>query len=76
MTEDAPNRYYRQEVTDATVKLLESGTTPWQKPWRSDGTMRLPMNPVSAPSTIAERNEYACPPKELFPDSHWPHCCR
>ena len=40
-------RDYRQEVTADIIKLLESGTAPWQKPWRADGTMRLPMNPTT-----------------------------
>ena len=34
-----------QNITDAIVRELESGTLPWCKPWRSDGTMRLPVLP-------------------------------
>ena len=40
-----PPRDYRQELTDELVKLLESGTAPWQKPWKAD--LSMPMNPTT-----------------------------
>src|SRR5437762_4676890 len=39
-------RDYRQEVTDNIVRMLEEGTSPWQKPWRS-GALEMPFNPTS-----------------------------
>ena len=38
-------RDYRAEVTNDIIRLLESGTAPWQKPWESGGSM--PMNPTT-----------------------------
>lgn len=39
-------RDYRQEVTDNIIKMLEQGTAPWQKPWKS-GALEMPFNPTS-----------------------------
>src|SRR5438105_13790848 len=39
-------RDYRQEVTDNIIRMLEEGTSPWQKPWRS-GALEMPFNPTS-----------------------------
>ncbi len=40
-----PPRDYRQELTDQIVKLLESGTAPWQQPWKAD--LSMPTNPTT-----------------------------
>src|SRR6202140_303568 len=42
-----PPRDYRQEVTDDIIKLLESGTAPWQKPWETGHAGHMPMNPTT-----------------------------
>ncbi|MGD1095925.1 MAG: zincin-like metallopeptidase domain-containing protein [Bryobacteraceae bacterium] len=39
-------RDFRQEVTDQIVQMLESGTAPWQKPWKA-GALGLPFNPTT-----------------------------
>src|SRR6266581_3760694 len=39
-------RDHRQEVTDSIVKMLEEGTTPWQKPWTA-GALEMPSNPTT-----------------------------
>src|SRR5438046_1715748 len=47
MSTSAPQkRDHRQEVTDGIVKMLEEGTTPWQKPWTA-GALELPCNPTT-----------------------------
>ena len=38
------NRDFRQEVTDAIVRMLEQGVAPWQKPWEGAG---IPQNPTT-----------------------------
>lgn len=44
-------RDFRQEVTDGIIRMLESGVTPWQKPWEPGATaLGLPMNPTSGRS--------------------------
>src|ERR1700722_19780872 len=42
-----PQRDYRQEVTDQVIKLLESGTAPWQKPWEAGELGGTPYNPTT-----------------------------
>jgi antirestriction protein ArdC len=42
-----PPRDYRQEVTDEIVRLLESGTAPWQRPWEAGELGRSPFNPTT-----------------------------
>lgn len=42
---DKPPPDFRQELTDSIVKLLESGTAPWQQPWKAD--LSMPMNPTT-----------------------------
>jgi len=41
-----PKRDHRQEVTNNIIKMLEEGTSPWQKPW-SSGALQMPFNPVT-----------------------------
>lgn len=43
-TAKKPPRDWRQEVTDKIVGMLESGTNPWQRPWRKTPP---PMNVIS-----------------------------
>ena len=45
-TDTPPKRDYRQEVTDNIIRMLEEGTSPWQKPWRA-GALEMPFNPTS-----------------------------
>lgn len=45
MTEE--KRDYRQDVTNDIIRLLESGTAPWQKPWKAGECAQLPYNPTS-----------------------------
>ncbi len=47
MSTEIAKRDYRQEVTDDIIRLLESGTAPWQKPWKRGEAGRLPMNPTT-----------------------------
>jgi len=44
------HRDLRAEVTDTIVKMLEQGTAPWQKPWRSGSPapFAMPFNPTTA----------------------------
>lgn len=44
-TDKPPPRDYRQEVTNDIIRLLESGSAPWQKPW--EGGSIMPMNPTT-----------------------------
>jgi len=46
-TSVAEKRDHRQEVTDTIIKMLEEGTSPWQKPWRA-GALELPFNPTTS----------------------------
>jgi antirestriction protein ArdC len=46
MSSTAPKRDHRQEVTDSIIKMLEEGTSPWQKPWTA-GAMEMPFNPIT-----------------------------
>jgi len=39
-------RDFRQEATDAIVRMLEEGVAPWQKPWQA-GTIATPFNPTT-----------------------------
>lgn len=39
-------RDYRQGVTDSIIKMLEAGTSPWQKPWTA-GALEMPYNPIT-----------------------------
>lgn len=39
-------RDFRQEATNQIVQMLESGTTPWQKPWKA-GSFGMPFNPTT-----------------------------
>lgn len=39
-------RDLRQEVTDQIVQMLETGTAPWQKPWKA-GALGMPFNPTT-----------------------------
>jgi antirestriction protein ArdC len=43
----APNRDFRQEVTDNIVALLEKGVAPWQKPWDAQAHSAMPLNPIT-----------------------------
>src|SRR5262245_49355774 len=45
-TSNPTNRDYRQDVTDNIIRMLEEGTSPWQKPWRAGG-LEMPFNPTS-----------------------------
>jgi len=36
MTDRAPPHDYRQEMADKIIAVVESGTAPWQQPWRAD----------------------------------------
>jgi len=47
MTERAPPRDYRAEVTADIIKMLEEGTAPWQRPWDAGQLGRSPFNPVT-----------------------------
>src|SRR5258708_34392619 len=41
-------RDFRQEVTDRIINMLETGVTPWQKPWNpADASLDMPMNPTT-----------------------------
>jgi antirestriction protein ArdC len=37
---------HRQEVTDSIIRMLEEGTSPWQKPW-TRGALEMPFNPIT-----------------------------
>jgi antirestriction protein ArdC len=39
-------RDLRQEVTDQMIQMLETGTAPWQKPWKA-GSLGMPFNPTT-----------------------------
>ncbi len=39
-------RDFRQEATDAIIRMLEEGVAPWQKPWQS-GAIATPFNPTT-----------------------------
>src|SRR5215469_17167566 len=41
-----PNRDLRREVADQTVRALEEGVAPWQKPWKA-GSLEMPFNPTT-----------------------------
>ena len=43
----APKRDFRHHVTDNIIRMLEKGVAPWQKPWDSAGSGRMPMNPTT-----------------------------
>src|SRR5437016_4185940 len=45
-TDTPPKRDYRQEVTDSIIRMLEEGTSPWQKPWTA-GALEMPVNPIT-----------------------------
>jgi antirestriction protein ArdC len=45
-----PPRDYRKEVTADIIKMLEEGTTPWQRPWEAGEFGRSPFNPVTGKS--------------------------
>jgi antirestriction protein ArdC len=47
MNDKPPPRDYRQEVTDQVIKLLESGTSPWQRPWEGGELGGTPYNPTT-----------------------------
>ena len=47
-TDKPPPRDHRQEVTNDIIRLLETGTAPWQKPW--EGGSQMPMNPTTGKS--------------------------
>ena len=49
MTERAPPRDHRREVTDRVVELMESGTAPWQQTWENR-PLHMPMNPTTGKS--------------------------
>jgi antirestriction protein ArdC len=39
---------FRQEVTDRIINMLETGVSPWQKPWNStDASLDMPLNPTT-----------------------------
>src|SRR5215469_14030 len=42
-------RDFRKEVTESTIRMLEQGVAPWQKPWdaRIAGNLAVPFNPTS-----------------------------
>jgi antirestriction protein ArdC len=42
-----PPRDYRQEVTNDILRMLEEGTAPWQRPWKTGEAGRLPYNPTT-----------------------------
>lgn len=42
-----PPRDYRQEVTDDIIRMLEEGTSPWQRPWQAGEAGRMPFNPTT-----------------------------
>lgn len=47
---DMGHRDLRAEVTDTIVKMMEQGTAPWQKPWKSGSPapFEMPFNPTTA----------------------------
>jgi antirestriction protein ArdC len=47
---DTGHRDLRAEVTDTIVKMMEQGTAPWQKPWKSGSPapFEMPFNPTTA----------------------------
>ena len=50
MATEQQRRDVRQELTDELIKLIESGTAPWQKPWDATAAaaaLQLPQNPVT-----------------------------
>src|SRR5271170_4922942 len=38
---------FREQVTNDIIKLLESGTAPWQKPWEEVAGGGMPSNPTT-----------------------------
>ena len=42
-----PPRDYRAEVTADIIKMLEEGSAPWQRPWKSGEAGRMPWNPTT-----------------------------
>lgn len=42
-----PPRDFRQEVTNDIVRMLEEGAAPWQRPWASGESGRMPYNPTT-----------------------------
>jgi putative DNA primase/helicase len=42
-----PSRDFREEVTNDIVKLLEQGTSPWQRPWEAGELGGIPFNPTT-----------------------------
>ena len=46
-SEKPPPRDFRREVTDDIIRMLEEGTTPWQKPWQEGELGRSPFNPTT-----------------------------
>lgn len=45
MMADRPN--YRDEIAAEIISRIESGTAPWQKPWRAGTLGTAPFNPIS-----------------------------
>lgn len=42
-----PTKDIFQEVTDSILEALETGTSPWKKPWKTYGTSGFPVNAVT-----------------------------
>jgi antirestriction protein ArdC len=42
-----PPRDFRKEVTDDIIRMLEEGTSPWQRPWEAGEMGRTPYNAVT-----------------------------
>ena len=42
-----PPRDFRAEVTADVIRMLEEGTTPWQRPWEAGEAGRMPYNPTT-----------------------------
>lgn len=50
MATEQQRRDVRQELTDELIKLIETGTAPWQKPWDATAAaavLQLPQNPFT-----------------------------
>jgi antirestriction protein ArdC len=47
-TNSKEKRDYRQDITDEIIRLIETGTAPWQRPWDSSQAARLTGRPYNA----------------------------
>jgi antirestriction protein ArdC len=72
---DTGHRDLRAEVTDTIVKMMEQGTAPWQKPWKSGAPapFEMPFNPTTARRYQGGNALYlmAVGSKRGYEDSRW-----